>query len=79
MERTKVVIRKLPPSIVDADVRELVDSTSAKYNWYSFVQGKTRCAAVPATLSFPCCSLYLKATLCWTCWSTPSLRSDDIG
>ncbi|KAK9902689.1 hypothetical protein WJX75_002864 [Coccomyxa subellipsoidea] len=41
MERTKVVIRKLPPSIVNADVRELVDSTSAKYNWYSFVQGKT--------------------------------------
>ncbi len=51
MERTKVVIRKLPPSIADADVRELVDSTNVKYNWFNFVQGKTRCTLLSHILS----------------------------
>ena len=42
MERTKVVIRKLPPNVAEADVRDLVTKTAAKYTWFSFVQGKIR-------------------------------------
>jgi len=42
MERTKVVVRKLPPNVAEADVRELVKNTGTKYDFFSFVQGKTR-------------------------------------
>ncbi|BDA51330.1 probable regulator of nonsense transcripts 3A at N-terminal half [Coccomyxa sp. Obi] len=41
MERTKVVIRKLPPNVAEDDVRDLVNKIAAKYTWFSFVQGKT--------------------------------------
>jgi hypothetical protein len=41
--RTKVVVRKLPPSVAEADVRQLVDALAGgQYTWFSFVQGKTR-------------------------------------
>ncbi|CAL8466315.1 g5851 [Coccomyxa elongata] len=40
MERTKVVIRKLPPNVAEADIRDLVNKTASKYTWFSFVQGK---------------------------------------
>lgn len=42
MERTKVIVRKLPPNVAEADVRDLVNNTGIKYDWFSFVQGKTR-------------------------------------
>ena len=47
--RTKVVVRKLPPVMEEADARELVDSAAGgKYTWFSFVQGKIR-GAFPAS------------------------------
>lgn len=46
--RTKVVVRKLPPVMDEADVRELVDSaTGGSHTWFSFVQGKIRQVLAP--------------------------------
>lgn len=45
MDRKKVIVRKLPPNIPEVDVRLLVQAASAgRFSWFSFVQGKTRCA-----------------------------------
>ena len=38
-------MRKLPPSIPEEDVRQLVESASGgRFSWFNFVQGKTRCS-----------------------------------
>ena len=42
-DRTKVVIRNLPPLLQEADVRALVkDGFQDKVTWFYFVQGKLR-------------------------------------
>ncbi|KAK9812741.1 hypothetical protein WJX72_002893 [[Myrmecia] bisecta] len=39
--RTKVVVRKLPPALKEADFLEVVNkSWEGRYRWFSFVQGK---------------------------------------
>ena len=44
VERTKVVVRKLPPLMSEAELRDEVDSVAAdQYDWLSFVPGKVRC------------------------------------
>lgn len=46
MDKRKVVIRKLPPSASEADVREVVDKAAkGMYTWFSFVPGKARYVA----------------------------------
>ncbi|KAM7251975.1 hypothetical protein ACFE04_023858 [Oxalis oulophora] len=41
LDRTKVVVRRLPPSMNEATLMELIDVTFAgRYNWASFHQGK---------------------------------------
>lgn len=43
LDRTKVVLRHLPPSITEALLIEQVDSAFAgRYNWFSFRPGKNR-------------------------------------
>ncbi|XP_052484753.1 regulator of nonsense transcripts UPF3 isoform X8 [Gossypium raimondii] len=43
LDRTKVVLRHLPPSITEAMLIEQVDSAFAgRYNWFSFRPGKNR-------------------------------------
>lgn len=43
-DRTKVVIRNLPPLLTEADARALVDESGFKdrATWFHFVQGKSR-------------------------------------
>ncbi|CAI9101532.1 OLC1v1038875C1 [Oldenlandia corymbosa var. corymbosa] len=42
LDRTKVVLRHLPPSISQSSLMEQVDSRfSGRYNWFSFFPGKT--------------------------------------
>lgn len=41
--RSKVVVRKLPPSIAEDEVRGAIDAVcQGKYDWFSFVPGKVR-------------------------------------
>ena len=43
LERSKVVVRKLPPLIDEAELRSEIDNVAAdQYNWFSFVPGKIR-------------------------------------
>lgn len=43
LDRTKVVLRHLPPSISQSSLLEQVDSCfSGRYNWVSFRPGKAR-------------------------------------
>lgn len=43
LDRTKVVVRSLPPAITQAIFIEQIDGVFAgRYNWVSFRQGKTR-------------------------------------
>ncbi len=42
-ERTKIVIRKLPPLMDEADLKAEVDSVAAdQYGWFVFYPGKIR-------------------------------------
>ena len=44
-------MRKLPPSIPEEEVRQLVQTASGgRFSWFSFVQGKTRCANIHSKL-----------------------------
>ena len=48
LERTKVVVRKLPPLMSEAEFRDEVDSVAAdQYDWLSFLPGKVRCVECP--------------------------------
>lgn len=43
LDRTKVVVRNLPPAITQVIFIEQIDGVFAgRYNWVSFRQGKTR-------------------------------------
>ena len=43
VERTKVIVRKLPPLLPEADFQAAVDEVcQGKYNWFSYVPGKLR-------------------------------------
>lgn len=43
--RNKVVVRKLPPGISREEVQAAIDVVcQGKYDWYTFVPGKVRCA-----------------------------------
>lgn len=47
LERTKVVVRKLPPLMSEAELLEELDSVAAnQYDWLSFVPGKVRCEII---------------------------------
>ena len=42
-DRTKVVIRKLPPTLPSADLKAAIDGKcDGQYNAYTFVPGKSR-------------------------------------
>jgi hypothetical protein len=42
-ERTKVVVRGLPPTLTEEALREAIDKVIAgKYNWFSYYVGKVR-------------------------------------
>lgn len=43
--RNKVVVRKLPPGISQEEVQAAIDVVcQGKYDWFTFVPGKVRCA-----------------------------------
>lgn len=43
LDRTKVVVRNLPPAITQPAFTEQIDGAfGGRYNWVSFRQGKTR-------------------------------------
>ena len=47
--RTKVVVRGLPPTADAAEVQGAIDALCAgKYDWFTFVPGKVRCAPAAA-------------------------------
>ena len=60
-------MRKLPPSISEEEVRQLVQTASGgRFSWFSFVQGKTRCASIHSKLILmqniphvPMCQVFL--------------------
>ena len=70
-ERTKVVVRNLPPGLTEDAFRAVVDKHhEGKYDWWSYYAGKIRCAAaaqqpaicsgprapsIPGSVSLPCC------------------------
>ena len=41
-DRTKVVIRNLPPLLQEADALALAEGFQDKVTWFNFVQGKQR-------------------------------------
>ena len=43
-EKTKVVVRKLPPAMTEAMFKQVLDSNVAsdRYTWFSYYQGKAR-------------------------------------
>ncbi len=53
--RTKVVLRGLPPTADAAEVQAAIDALCAgKYDWFTFVPGKVRCA--PAAAQHKACA-----------------------
>lgn len=61
-------MRKLPPSIPEEEVRQLVQTASGgRFSWFNFVQGKTRCASIHSKLILiqniphvPMCHVFLR-------------------
>jgi len=61
LDRTKVVLRHLPPSISEAALLAQIDAAFAgRYNWLSFRPGKIRFSFfIPILLHFIACSFLL--------------------
>lgn len=54
-ERTKVVVRNLPPALTEDALRAVVDKAAGgKYGWSAFYPGKVRCGAARGFLNTAC-------------------------
>lgn len=59
--RNKVVVRKLPPGISCEEVRTAIDVVcQGKYDWFTFVPGKVRCAKLDQAMWQTCSNVCLR-------------------